>query len=52
MPRTHAPAGVTEAIVIVTPFEVVKIRLQQQKGMDVSQLKYRGCAAAPPLALI
>mmetsp|Transcript_14902 Transcript_14902/g.47502 ORF Transcript_14902/g.47502 Transcript_14902/m.47502 type:complete len:311 (-) Transcript_14902:58-990(-) len=35
-------AGVTEAIVIVTPFEVVKIRLQQQKGMDVSQLKYRG----------
>jgi len=33
-------AGVTEALVIVTPFEVVKIRLQQQKGL--SNLKYKG----------
>lgn len=33
-------AGITEALVIVTPFEVVKIRLQQQKGMVQSQLKY------------
>jgi solute carrier family 25 citrate transporter 1 len=42
-------AGVTEALVIVTPFEVVKIKLQQQRGMDASQLRYKGplhCAAA------
>lgn len=41
-------AGITEALVIVTPFEVVKIRLQQQKGVAKTQLKYRGpinCAA-------
>jgi len=40
-------AGVTEALVIVTPFEVVKIRLQQQKGQ--TNLRYKGpigCAAA------
>jgi solute carrier family 25 citrate transporter 1 len=35
-------AGVTEAILIVTPFEVVKIRLQAQLGLDKAQLKYRG----------
>ncbi|PNW81786.1 hypothetical protein CHLRE_06g260200v5 [Chlamydomonas reinhardtii] len=35
-------AGITEAVVIVTPFEVVKIRLQQQKGMAKEQLKYKG----------
>lgn len=35
-------AGVTEALVIVTPFEVVKIKLQQQRGMALDQLKYRG----------
>ena len=34
-------AGITEALVIVTPFEVVKIRLQQQKGTDKAALKYR-----------
>jgi solute carrier family 25 citrate transporter 1 len=42
-------AGVTEALCIVTPFEVVKIKLQQQRGTDVSQLRYKGplhCAAA------
>lgn len=33
-------AGITEALLIVTPFEVVKIRLQQQKGLAYSQLKY------------
>lgn len=33
-------AGITEALVIVTPFEVVKIRLQQQKGLAYNQLKY------------
>ena len=33
-------AGVTEALCIVTPFEVVKIRLQQQKG--TVNLQYRG----------
>lgn len=35
-------AGVVEALAIVTPFEVVKIALQKQKGMDKSMLKYRG----------
>ncbi len=34
-------AGVTEALVIVTPFEVVKIRLQQQRGLTKELLKYR-----------
>ncbi|KAF5835651.1 mitochondrial substrate carrier protein [Dunaliella salina] len=41
-------AGITEALVIVTPFEVVKIRLQQQRGLAKEQLKYKGpvhCAA-------
>ncbi|GAB2230298.1 hypothetical protein Droror1_Dr00014559 [Drosera rotundifolia] len=35
-------AGVVEALVIVTPFEVVKIRLQQQKGLRPELLKYKG----------
>lgn len=35
-------SGITEAILIVTPFEVIKTRLQQQKGLDKSKLKYRG----------
>ncbi|XP_008789132.2 mitochondrial succinate-fumarate transporter 1 [Phoenix dactylifera] len=35
-------AGVLEALVIVTPFEVVKIRLQQQKGLSRELLKYKG----------
>lgn len=35
-------AGVSEAIVIVTPFEVVKTRLQQQRGVDKASLKYHG----------
>lgn len=35
-------AGVIEALVIVTPFEVVKIRLQQQKGLTQELLKYKG----------
>ena len=34
-------AGITEALVVVTPFEVVKIRLQQQRGMSKELLKYR-----------
>ena len=34
-------AGVTEAIFIVTPFEVVKTRLQKQKGLDKALLKYK-----------
>lgn len=41
-----AMAGATEAVCIVTPFEVVKIRLQQQRGLDKSQIKYKvllGC---------
>lgn len=33
-------AGVTEALVIVTPFEVIKIRLQGQVGLE--GLKYHG----------
>lgn len=50
-------AGITEALVIVTPFEVVKIRLQQQKGLSKEMLKYkvggsgsRGGAAAAAAA--
>ena len=35
-------SGITEAVLIVTPFEVIKIRLQQQKGLDKSKLKYKG----------
>ncbi|XP_031377538.1 mitochondrial succinate-fumarate transporter 1 [Punica granatum] len=35
-------AGVLEALAIVTPFEVVKIRLQQQKGLSPNLLKYKG----------
>lgn len=41
-------AGVVEALVIVTPFEVVKIRLQQQRGLASDALRYKGplnCAA-------
>ncbi|GMH38774.1 hypothetical protein BSKO_06658 [Bryopsis sp. KO-2023] len=41
-------AGITEALVIVTPFEVVKISLQKQIGMSKENLKYKGpihCAA-------
>ncbi|KIZ05036.1 Succinate/fumarate transporter [Monoraphidium neglectum] len=41
-------AGITEALLIVTPFEVVKIRLQQQKGCEKTGLKYKNpihCAA-------
>ena len=34
-------AGVTEALILVTPFEVVKIRLQQQTGVDKASLKYK-----------
>jgi solute carrier family 25 (mitochondrial citrate transporter), member 1 len=34
-------AGVSEALLIVTPFEVVKTRLQQQRGNDKALLKYR-----------
>lgn len=35
-------AGVLEALVIVTPFEVVKIRLQQQRGLSPELLRYKG----------
>lgn len=35
-------AGIIEALAIVTPFEVVKIRLQQQKGLSQELLKYKG----------
>ena len=35
-------AGVTEALVIITPLETAKIRLQQQRGLDKAALKYRG----------
>lgn len=34
-------AGVSEALLIVTPFEVVKTRLQQQRGSDKALMKYR-----------
>jgi solute carrier family 25 citrate transporter 1 len=35
-------AGITEAILIVTPFERVKTVLQKQHGLDKSKLKYQG----------
>ncbi|KAI4302662.1 hypothetical protein MLD38_038383 [Melastoma candidum] len=35
-------AGVLEALVVITPFEVVKIRLQQQRGLSPEHLKYKG----------
>jgi len=35
-------AGALEAVVVVTPFEVLKTRLQKQKGMVKENLKYRG----------
>ena len=38
-------AGITEALIIVTPFEVVKIRLQQQRGLAKELLKYRVCTS-------
>lgn len=34
-------AGVSEALLVVTPFEVIKTRLQQQRGVDKALLKYR-----------
>jgi len=34
-------AGAFEAVVVVTPFEVIKTRLQKQKGMIKENLKYR-----------
>lgn len=47
-------AGITEALIIVTPFEVVKIRLQQQRGMRKQDMRYtvraRLAAAAAALA--
>jgi solute carrier family 25 citrate transporter 1 len=42
-------AGITEALLIVTPFEVVKIRLQQQKGLAKDKLKYH-VSEGPALA--
>ena len=36
-------AGITEALIIVTPFEVVKIKLQQQKGTSKELLRYKVC---------
>jgi len=35
-------AGVTEALLIVTPFEVIKIRLQNQVGTDQAALRFKG----------
>jgi len=35
-------AGITEALLIVTPCEVVKIRLQQQQGVAKEALQYKG----------
>ena len=46
-----AMAGVTEAVCIVTPFEVVKIRLQQQRGMDKKDMKYKARACSSVLCL-
>lgn len=35
-------AGCVEALCIVTPFEVIKITLQKQKGLSKDLLKYKG----------
>eukprot|EP00879_Flechtneria_rotunda_P020851 GHRR01021952.1.p1 GENE.GHRR01021952.1~~GHRR01021952.1.p1 ORF type:complete len:207 (+),score=62.28 GHRR01021952.1:857-1477(+) len=35
-------AGITEALLIVTPCEVVKTRLQQQQGIAKDALRYKG----------
>ena len=35
-------AGVSEALIIITPLETAKIRLQQQRGLDKAALKYHG----------
>lgn len=35
-------SGITEAVLIVTPFEVIKTRLQQQTGTDKKSFKYHG----------
>ncbi|KAI5063324.1 hypothetical protein GOP47_0021871 [Adiantum capillus-veneris] len=35
-------AGISEALLIVTPCEVIKIRLQQQRGLTPSLIKYKG----------
>ncbi len=35
-------SGVVEAVLVVTPFEVVKTRLQEQRGLDKATLKYKG----------
>jgi solute carrier family 25 citrate transporter 1 len=35
-------AGITEALVVVTPFEVIKIQLQKQRGLDKAALRYKG----------
>ena len=45
-------AGVSEALLIVTPFEVVKTRLQQQKGTDKALLKYRVSGASLSCAVL
>jgi len=44
-------SGITEAVLIVTPFEVIKIRMQQQKGMAKADLKYRGILQSAKLIL-
>lgn len=43
-------AGITEALVVVTPFEVVKIRLQQQRGLTKELLRYK--AGTAPLQYV
>ena len=35
-------SGLVEAVLVVTPFEVIKTRLQQQHGLDKALLKYKG----------
>ena len=35
-------AGITEALLIITPLETCKVKLQAQRGLDKSQLKYKG----------
>ena len=35
-------SGITEAVLMVTPFEAINIRLQIHKGMEDLPLKYKG----------
>ena len=45
-------AGITEALIVVTPFEVVKIRLQQQRGLTKELLRYKVLSLSTSLSAV